>query len=69
MNNKSLLTKVCAAAFIALMLLPMVYASGEEVEANVWTDPSDWYMTVKGDLSTDYYLLYPFEKSDLKIGF
>lgn len=32
-------------------------------------DPSEWYSTVSGVLSTDYYTLYPFEKNNLVIGF
>ncbi|RJS80758.1 hypothetical protein CW709_06265, partial [Candidatus Bathyarchaeota archaeon] len=68
MNKKSLAMKIGAVAFIALMILPVAAVSAD-VQASVWSDPSDWYATVEGVLASDYYSLYPYEEKSLKVGY
>ena len=68
MNKKSLVTKISAVAFIALMVLPIAVASAD-VQATAWTDPAEWYNTVEGVLASDYYSLYPYREESLKVGY
>ncbi|HEX9861712.1 MAG TPA: hypothetical protein VGB11_00335, partial [Candidatus Bathyarchaeia archaeon] len=51
---------------VILMALAVPLATIPAVSA---ADSADWYKTVSGNLSTDAYALYPFAKSNLKIGF
>jgi len=50
---------ILTAAFSSMLLMQNVIAA----------DPTGWYMTVDGVLHSDYYALYPYAKSSLKIGF
>jgi hypothetical protein len=54
---------------ILLALIPMLSIAVATVSVEA-ADPSDWYMTVNGVLSSDYYSLYPYkDDKSLKIGF
>ncbi len=51
-----------------LALLTPLMAEEETVSVD-WTENPNDYMTVEGVLHNDYYVLYPYEKKSLKIGF
>ena len=62
--NKSIVAIIATAVIFLSLLAPLVTT----VQAT--TDPSSWYKTVNGVLSSDYYTLYPYEtNASLKIGF
>ncbi|MEM2151377.1 MAG: hypothetical protein QXG68_07640 [Candidatus Bathyarchaeia archaeon] len=64
MDKKKTLIGLSATAIILLSLLaPMLYVQP------VVADSASDYKTVKGVLDSDYYVLYPFEKNSLTIGF
>jgi hypothetical protein len=63
--KKSLIAILMATVFLISMLGPLLYM--KEVEAYTTDDPS-WYTQVDGVLGTDYYSLYPYNKSSTSIG-
>ena len=66
MDNKvKAILSVLIAVLILVPLVPLTV--GFEVPSGA--DSEDWYMTVEGVLSTDKYVLYPYEAKDLTIGF
>jgi hypothetical protein len=61
--KKSIIAILMTTIFILSMIAPAMIV-------HATTDPSDWYMTTKGVLATDYYSLYPYETdTSLNVGF
>jgi len=62
MERKKLVIATAASILILLSIFsPMLLTEA--------VDPSDWYTTKPGVLDSDYYLLYPFAKKSIKVGF
>jgi hypothetical protein len=57
------------AILTASIILASILAPAFFVQNAKAADPSEWYITKDGVLSSDYYSLYPFEAKSLKIGF
>jgi len=58
--------KLAIAAATSILILLSVFSPMLITEA---VDPSDWYTIKPGVLDSDYYLLYPFAKKSVKMGF
>jgi hypothetical protein len=58
--------KVVTVAVISVIMLLTIFAPILLTNA---VDSSTWYTTVSGVLDSDYYLLYPFAKKSVKVGF
>jgi hypothetical protein len=54
-----------AAAFSVIMLVTIL----TPILLTNAVDSSTWYTTIPGVLDSDYYLLYPFAKKSVKVGF
>lgn len=63
--KKSLIAMLMTTVFLTSMLGPLLTI--QEVSAVAPDDPL-WYTTVEGVLATDYYTLYPYNKSSTTIG-
>jgi hypothetical protein len=63
--KKSLIAILMTVVFLVSILGPLL--SVQNVGAVAPDDPN-WYMTVNGNLATDYYSLYPFNKSSTILG-
>ena len=60
--KKSVIAILTAAAILLSSLGPMLYTP------TVRADEADWYTTVNGVLSSDYYTLYPYASDSLDFG-
>jgi hypothetical protein len=58
--------KLVTVAVISVVMLLTIFAPILLTNA---VDSSSWYTTVNGVLDSDYYLLYPFAKKSVKVGF
>jgi hypothetical protein len=64
--KKPLIAILMTAVFLISICGPLINMN---VAAQpVQNDPVDWYMQENGQLASDYYSLYPYNKSSLKIG-
>jgi hypothetical protein len=64
--KKPLIAILMTAVFLISICGPLIY--NMDVAAFVPPDPSTWYMQENGQLATDYYSAYPYNKSSLNIG-
>lgn len=64
--KKPLIAILMTAVFLISICGPLI--SKMNVSAAVPADPDNWYMQENGQLATDYYSAYPYNKSSLKIG-
>jgi hypothetical protein len=58
--------KVVTAAAISVIMLLTIFTPILLINA---VDSSSWYTTINGVLDSDYYLLYPYAKKSVKVGF
>jgi hypothetical protein len=58
--------KLFIATATSILILITIFSPMLITEA---VDPSDWYTTKAGVLDSDYYLLYPYAKKSVNIGF
>jgi hypothetical protein len=65
--KKPLIAILMTAVFLISICGPLI--SIMNVAATVQKDPDTWYMQENGQLASDYYSLYPYDKSSLNIGF
>jgi len=68
MEKKNKLKAATLSAIIFCSTFAIIYLQSFNASASKASYDSD-YMTVSGVLSTDYYVLFPFEKKNLTIGF
>jgi len=61
--KKSVIAILTAAIITLSFLGPMLFISTVQAQ-----DPADWYKTINGVLSSDYYSLYPYATESLDIG-
>jgi len=66
MNGKSKLGILSAVVILAILVGPMLAVP--VTSTSVQHDP-DWYVTVDGNLSSDYYSLYPYSSDSISVGF
>jgi hypothetical protein len=58
--------KVAIAAVVSVIMLLTIFTSVLLINA---VDSSSWYTTIPGVLNSDYYLLYPYAKKSVNVGF
>ncbi|MEM3698003.1 MAG: hypothetical protein QXQ94_11015, partial [Candidatus Bathyarchaeia archaeon] len=68
MEKKNKLKATILSALIFCSTFAIIYLQSFNASASKASYNSD-YLTVSGVLSTDYYVLFPFEKKNLTIGF
>ena len=66
MNRKRLITILATTAIMAALTAPMLFSHLAPASATTYTTEG---LTATGVLASDSYLLYPFEKTNLMIGF
>jgi len=62
MNKKMLIGLAVTAIFLLSLFTPMLIAPASAA------DPSNWYTTVPGVLTSDYYVLYPYKTYSIDFG-
>ncbi|MDH7477441.1 MAG: hypothetical protein QHH17_03560 [Candidatus Bathyarchaeota archaeon] len=68
MEKKNKLKAATLSPIILCSIIALIYLESFNAKASKSSYDSD-YLTVSGVLSTDYYVLFPFEKKNLTIGF
>lgn len=66
MNRKKLITTLATTVIIAALIAPMLFSYLAPASPTTYTPAG---LTATGVLASDSYLLYPFEKTNLAIGF
>jgi hypothetical protein len=67
--RKSVIAILMTSVILVSFMGPLIYSQMNVLAASPLPDPTSWYQEVDGVLATDYYSLYPYNASSIKLGF